>query len=239
MDGTNIMLTIDYTVQSVLEKYLKQAFEDNNPNAGVRGIIMDVNNGEILAMANYPDYDLNDAMTLSDYYQGLYDAYAANPEKTEEEKNEYKWNLMYEMWKNRTVTELFYPGSTFKMVTAAAALEEGTSSINDTFNCAPGGITIMGQTYHCHTSPHGLETFSEALVNSCNPALIQIGQSLGAEMFLSILMRSAILRPPAATCSENGRQYIMSRSLQSTLPRLRSARTRKYPCSSMSVRLPR
>lgn len=183
VDGTNIMLTIDYTVQSVLEKYLRQAFEDNNPNAGVRGIIMDVNNGEILAMANYPDYDLNDAMTLSDYYQGLYDAYAANPEKTEEEKNEYKWNLMYEMWKNRTVTELFYPGSTFKMVTAAAALEEGTSSINDTFNCAPGGITIMGQTYHCHTSPHGLETFSEALVNSCNPALIQIGQSLGAEMF--------------------------------------------------------
>ena len=109
IDGTNIMLTLDYTVQSVLEKYLKQAYEDNLPNGGVRGIIMDVTNGEILAMANYPDYDLNNATQLSEPFQKLYDAYAADTSKTDEEKEAYRWDLIYEMWKNKTVTELYYP----------------------------------------------------------------------------------------------------------------------------------
>ena len=109
IDGTNIMLTLDYTVQSVLEKYLKQAYDDNLPNGGVRGIIMDVHTGEILAMANYPDYDLNNATQLSEPYQKLYDAYAADASKTDEEKEAYRWDLIYQMWKNKTVTELYYP----------------------------------------------------------------------------------------------------------------------------------
>lgn len=184
IDGTNIMLTLDYTVQSVLEKYLKQAYDDNLPNGGVRGIIMDVHTGEILAMANYPDYDLNNATQLSEPYQKLYDAYAADASKTDEEKEAYRWDLIYQMWKNKTVTELYYPGSTFKIVTAAAALDEGTSSLNDTYNCTSAGIQVLGQTYHCHSTPHGHIDFSEALVKSCNPALIQIGQTLGAESFL-------------------------------------------------------
>ena len=184
IDGTNIMLTLDYTVQSVLEKYLKQAYEDNLPNGGVRGIIMDVTNGEILAMANYPDYDLNNATQLSEPFQKLYDAYAADTSKTDEEKEAYRWDLIYEMWKNKTVTELYYPGSTFKMVTAAAALDEGTSTLNDTFNCTSAGVDVAGQIYHCHSTPHGHIDFSEALVKSCNPALITVGQSLGAEAFL-------------------------------------------------------
>ena len=178
------MLTLDYTVQSVLEKYLKQAYDDNLPNGGVRGIIMDVHTGEILAMANYPDYDLNNATQLSEPYQKLYDAYAADASKTDEEKEAYRWDLIYQMWKNKTVTELYYPGSTFKIVTAAAALDEGTSSLNDTYNCTSAGIQVLGQTYHCHSTPHGHIDFSEALVKSCNPALIQIGQTLGAESFL-------------------------------------------------------
>ncbi len=181
VDGTDIMLTLDWTCQSILEKYLVEAMEDSQARNRVAGIIMDVNSGDVLAMSTKPDFDLNDPYTLDAISQALMDAF----EGTEEEKNEYRKNLLNELWKNKAVNELYEPGSTFKIITSAMVLEENLVSSTENFTCV-GYIRIPGlsQPIHCHKrAGHGTLQFEGALGNSCNPFYVTMSQRLGKDTF--------------------------------------------------------
>lgn len=179
-DGLNVVTTLDWMMQNTVEKYIKQAYEEHKPNGRVECIIMDVNNGELLASAIYPSFDLNNYNTLSEFYQTKYDVFVG----TEEERSAYKSKLLYEMWNNTIATQTYEPGSTFKIITSAVALEEGAiDTVNSTFKCS-GRYNVAGTTIHCHKlAGHGTQLFSEALVNSCNPAFIQIGTAIGTKSF--------------------------------------------------------
>ncbi len=179
-DGLNVVTTIDWSVQNTVEKYIKQAYEEHNPNGRVECIVMDVSNGELLASAIYPNYDLNNYGTLSEYYQSEYDLFVG----TDEQRAEEKTRLLNEMWNNTIATQTYEPGSTFKIITSAIALEEGAVGYeSSSFKCV-GAQVVAGTTIHCHKiSGHGTQTFSEALVNSCNPAFIQIGTAIGTKNF--------------------------------------------------------
>ncbi len=180
-NGSDIMLTIDWTCQSILEKYLQEALNDTNAQNRVCGIIMDVNTAEILAMATKPDFDLNDPFVLDSISQALLDGF----EGTEEEKDTAYRNLLYELWKNKAITELYEPGSTFKIITSAMVLEENLVTKTETFRCT-GAVRVPGlsQPIHCHKLVgHGTQTFAEALGNSCNPVFVAMGQRLGKDLF--------------------------------------------------------
>ncbi len=179
-NGMNVVTTIDWAIQNTVEKYIKQAYEEHQPNGRVQCLVMDVSNGELLASAIYPSFDLNNYNSFSDYYRNKYDLFVG----TEEERSEYRTELLYEMWNNTIATQTYEPGSTFKIITSAIALEEGAVSYEtSSFNCV-GAYTIAGTRIHCHkTSGHGTQTFSESLVNSCNPAFIQIGTAIGKTSF--------------------------------------------------------
>ena len=181
VDGSDIMLTIDWTCQSILEKYLEEAHQDSQARNRVCGIIMDVNTGEILGMATKPDFNLNDPYTLDTISQALADAF----EGTEEEKTKYKVDLLNELWKNKSVTELYEPGSTFKIITSAMVMEENLVTATENFHCT-GYIRIPGlsQPIHCHKrSGHGNLTFEGALGFSCNPFFVVMSQRLGKDLF--------------------------------------------------------
>ncbi len=179
-DGLSVVTTIDWTIQNTVEKYVRQVYEEHNPNGRVECLVMDVDNGEILASSIYPSYDLNNYNTLSDYYQVKYDLFVG----TEEERAAYKTELLYEMWNNTVATQTYEPGSTFKIITSAIALEEGSVSYETSgFSCT-GALSVGGTIIHCHKIiGHGNQTFTEALVNSCNPAFIQIGTAIGGTAF--------------------------------------------------------
>ncbi len=180
VDGLNVVTTVDFTIQSIVEKYIKQAYEEHKPNGRVECIVMDVDNGELLASGIYPSFDLNNYSTLSAEYELKYEAFIG----TDDERSEYRSELLNEMWNNTIATQTYEPGSTFKIITSAVALEEGTISYEHTsFNCR-GAMNVAGTTIHCHkVIGHGTQSFKEALVNSCNPALIQIGTSIGTTRF--------------------------------------------------------
>lgn len=181
VDGSDIMLTIDWTCQSILEKYLQEALEDSGARNRVCGIVMDVNTAEILAMSTKPDFDLNDPYTLDAVSDAILSAF----EGTEEEKKTKRVELLNELWKNKAVTELYEPGSTFKIITSAMVLEENLVTATEQFRCV-GHIRIPGlsQSIHCHKrAGHGTETFEQALGNSCNPVFVTMSQRLGKERF--------------------------------------------------------
>lgn len=180
-NGLNVVTTIDWTIQSTVEKYIEQAYEEHKPNGKVECIVMDVTNGELLASAIYPSFDLNNYNTLSPIYQNKYEIFQG----TEEERSAERSKLLYEMWNNTIATQTYEPGSTFKIITSAVALEEGTIDYyNTSFDC-DGDVMVAGTKIHCHKlhGGHGVQTFSEALVNSCNPAFIQIGGTIGTKLF--------------------------------------------------------
>ena len=178
-DGLNLVTTIDVTIQSIVEKYLKETYYEHQPEGRVSCIIMDVDTGEILALAIYPNFDVNDYTTLSPEYQAKLDSYEGT------DKSSYRSTLLNEMWNNTVATQTYEPGSTFKVITAAMALEGGTSGRTDEYDCKRQ-ITIAGQTIHCHASyDHGMQTIAKALVNSCNPAFATIGMDVGIPSFES------------------------------------------------------
>src|SRR5699024_9789133 len=131
-NGTNVVLTIDWQIQSILEKNLEIALSDTNAQNRVFGIIMDVNTAEILAMSTKPDYDLNSPYELDELSQAKLDAFVG----TEEEKNTYYKELLEGLWKNKVITETYEPGSTFKLITSAMAIEENVVSESDMFYCS-------------------------------------------------------------------------------------------------------
>ena len=187
--GNSVVLTIDEYIQSVVEKYLKENVEQNNVKNRAACIVMDVNTGEILAMANEPDFDPNEPfkITLSDEYEKEKEEIETDPNLTEEEKTKKKSELhskyQQDQWRNKAVSDAYEPGSVFKIVTASAALEEKSLLDSDTFSC-PGYINIADRRYNCsNRDGHGHQSTAQAFMNSCNPAFISIGQKLGAQNF--------------------------------------------------------
>ena len=170
-NGSDLTLTIDLNIQSIVEEYLKQAVENNNVENGGTCIVMNPKTGDILAMATYPDYNLNTPFTPNSYLAKTY-ASLSDEEKT---------NAIYKMWSNKPVSELYEPGSVFKLITASAALEE---NITDTdvagdFYCN-GYQMVDGRRINCwDPKAHGSQDLRHALMNSCNPALIQLGTRIG------------------------------------------------------------
>lgn len=172
-DGSNVYLTIDVNIQSIAEKYLSQAVIDNVADYGTV-IIMEPSTGNVLAMANYPDYDLNTPFTPID--EATLDTWDA---LTSQERTDY----LYEMWRNEAVQNTYEPGSTYKILTAAIGLEEGIVDADDSdcFYCA-GTEYVDNIAINCwrHTNPHQEQSLKQALANSCNPAFIQLGLKIGA-----------------------------------------------------------
>ncbi|MBQ1507368.1 MAG: PASTA domain-containing protein [Ruminococcus sp.] len=176
-DGDNIYLTIDETVQSICEKYMKQGIINNNVlNRGVC-IAMDVNTGALIACVTVDGYNLNDPYTLPDETKQEIE------ELPKDEQAEAEGAALAAMWRNKAITDTYMPGSVFKICTASMALEEGKVNDNTTFVCG-GAVTFGNDTIHCHArGGHGNQTFVQAICNSCNPAFIQIGQLVGIEKF--------------------------------------------------------
>lgn len=180
-NGVNIVLTIDWTVQSYLEKHLEIALRDHKAANKVCGIVMDVNTGEILAMSTKPDFNPNNHNELTELALEFKDTYLARPDIKETERTESGYKNY--LWKNKAVQELYEPGSTFKIATAAMALEENVVDENSRFNCL-GAKYVAGWRIQCHkTTGHGHETFEQGLQNSCNPVFMEVAEALGRDMF--------------------------------------------------------
>ena len=179
-EGQSLVLTIDEVLQHFLEKNLEIAYNDNEVQGSAIGLVMDVNDGGILAMASYPDFDPNDPFKLSDKVQAKVDA-IEDAEKRAAARSE----AVYEQWSNKPVSFLYYPGSTFKIITTAAALEEDIVTENSSFYCS-GSLMVDGwnKPIHCwKRQGHGAQNLRNVLENSCNPAIMNIGLSMGRVTF--------------------------------------------------------
>ncbi len=175
--GNSLRTTLDSYVQSVCEKYLEQAIIDNEVAHRGAVIAMNVNTGEVLAMAVKGDFDPNNPFTLSEADQATVDALEGD------EKSQMLSQLRNTQWRNKIVSDIYEPGSVFKVVTAAMALEEGVTSLGNHYNCN-GYIVVAGRRINCHkTTGHGAETLTQAVQNSCNPVFITFGQQLGVSTF--------------------------------------------------------
>ncbi|MBE6638393.1 MAG: PASTA domain-containing protein [Ruminococcaceae bacterium] len=180
-DGLNVVTTLDVTIQGILENQLKETYRQHAAGNQVCGVVMDVKTGGILAMGTYPNFDLNDPYTLVGEYKEKMDL--CEYEKGSKEYNEYFWELVYSMWKNKTITDTYEPGSTFKIITAAMGLQENLITADTEFTCT-GKLNVAGTTIHCHkTSGHGSNTFAYQLQQSCNPTMMNVAARLGTETF--------------------------------------------------------
>ena len=177
-NGNSIVLTIDETIQHFLEKHMEIAVSEHSVHKRAVGIVMNVQTGEILAMSTKPDFNPNSPYEIADPY--------ALERLSGLTGDEYKEQLSYEqnqMWRNKAISDPYEPGSVFKLVTASAALDTGTSTENSSFFC-PGYQIVAGRRIHCWKhAGHGQQTFAQAVMHSCNPAFMQIGQNLGASNF--------------------------------------------------------
>ena len=171
-DGNNITLTIDMKIQSIVEKYLKQAVQDNSCSKGGNVIVMQPSTGDILAMASYPDYDLNNPYVPSENLKTTWDTLT----------DEQQRDALQLMWNGKSISDTYEPGSTFKIITAAVALEENITDtdVPNDFICT-GVENVSGTPIKCwRANPHGQQTLKEAFGNSCNPAFMQLGKRIGA-----------------------------------------------------------
>ena len=172
-NGSDLTLTLDTTIQYYLEKGIESMVDKFSAANGASGIVMDAKTGGILAMASYPNYDLNDFLTVSD--------------QTLQERIERGESTVADMqllqWRNKALNDTYEPGSTFKILTLSAALEEGVVDKTTTVNCG-GSVNIAGYTIHCsNKNGHGLQTLVQSVGNSCNPAFINYGLRIGNEKF--------------------------------------------------------
>ena len=179
-NGTDIVLTIDSNIQHYVEKTLRQAVEDYDIRNGAGAIAMDVNTGGILAMASIGGYDLNNFLDVSDEAKAIIDGAAS-----EEEKNKLLAEAQQLQWRNKTISDTYEPGSTFKIITLSMALEEGKVGLSDSFFCG-GSVNVPGRTapVRCwKTEGHGSQNLTQAVQHSCNAAFVNIGLRIGAETF--------------------------------------------------------
>ena len=188
INGNDLVLTIDINIQSIVEKYLKEACIDNKCTDGGNIVIMNPQNGDILAMATYPNYNLNEPYeAYTDELKSAWDTMS----------QEDKTKSLQAVWRNRAITDTYEPGSTFKTITSSAAIEEGLVTDIDKsgqFACT-GGIEVAGVRIKCwrYYRPHGAESLRQALMNSCNPVFIGLGQKMGITKYYSYLRRFGLL----------------------------------------------
>ncbi|MBQ2236991.1 MAG: PASTA domain-containing protein [Clostridia bacterium] len=176
--GNSLVLTIDSYMQYVCEKHLAAAVDEHRAAERGAAIAMNVNTGEVLAMAVKGDFNPNEAFTLSKEDKDKLEA-----ETDTDKKKELRTQLLNRQWRNKSVSDTYEPGSVFKIVTASVALEEDLVNEKSTFNCSYV-INIAGQSYHCHKKTgHGVQNMAQAISNSCNPAFITIGQLVGSQTF--------------------------------------------------------
>ena len=179
-DGYNLVLTIDEVVQHYLEQALEEGVENNKVENRATGIVMNVKTGEIVAMAVKGDYDPNNPFVIADEEER-----ARIAELPEEEQQEATSAALQAQWRNKAVSDTYYPGSVFKMVTLSMALEENVATEETTFTCTGSYVPVQGErAINCHnTSGHGTQTLVQGTMNSCNPFFIYLGQLLGTETF--------------------------------------------------------
>lgn len=195
IDGDSIVLSIDFTIQSIVEKYLKETCIDNKCTDGGNIVVMNPKTGDILAMATYPSYNLNEPYTINS------EELLANWDSMEQKD---KTASLQAMWRNKAISDTYEPGSVFKLITASAALEE---KITDTdrageFACT-GSITIAGARIKCwrYYRPHGSESLRDGLMNSCNPVFIGLGQKIGVPRYYSYLRKFGLLNKTGISLS--------------------------------------
>lgn len=178
--GEDLYLSLDYNIQSYCMQAAQKTYEAKQAKS-VSIIVMDPQNGELLAMVNYPEYDLNDPFTL-------------NYELPGSVSNNEKMNLLNAMWRNGVINDTYEPGSTFKVITATAGLSTGAVSLSDSYSCG-GSTTVGGRTIRCHkTTGHGSQTFAQTLMNSCNPAFITWGLRVGVDNFLLYMEKLGLMQ---------------------------------------------
>ena len=188
VDGNDLVLTIDLTIQSIAEKYLEEACIDNKCTDGGNIVIMNPQNGDILAMATYPSYNLNEPYEpYTDDLKGIWDSIS----------QEEKTRNLQAVWRNKAIADTYEPGSVFKVITASAAIEEGLVTDIDKegqFTCT-GGIEVAGVRIKCwrYYRPHGSESLRQGLMNSCNPVFIGLGQQLGVTKYYEYLEKFKLL----------------------------------------------
>ena len=178
VDGNDLVLSIDMTIQSIAEKYLEQACIDNVCTDGGSILISNPKTGDILAMANYPSYDLNNPYKINDDdLEFVWDTLSSGDKST----------ALQQMWRNKAISDTYEPGSTFKLLTSSAALEEGITDTDNSgeFNCS-GSINIAGTRIKCwrYYRPHGSQSLRQALMNSCNPVFIGLRPKIRSRKIL-------------------------------------------------------
>lgn len=183
IDGNSIVLSIDMTIQSIIEKYLEEACIDNVCTDGGSIIAMNPKTGDIMAMATYPSYDLNSP----------YEPYTEEMKSIWETlDSKAKTESLQTMWRNKAISDTYEPGSVFKLITSSAALQEGITDTDKAgeFNCS-GGIEIAGTRIKCwrYYRPHGSQSLRQALMNSCNPVFIGLGQKIGVTKYYEYLRK--------------------------------------------------
>ena len=187
VDGNDLILTIDATIQGIAEKYLKEACIENKCTDGGNIVVMNPKTGDILAIAGYPNYNLNEPFEPS-----TEELKTMWPTMSQAEKNK----TMLSLWRNKAVTDTYEPGSVFKLITASAALQEGITTTDKSGEfCCTGGIEIAGVRIKCwrYYRPHGPESLRDALMNSCNPVFIGLGQKLGVHTYYKYLKNYGLL----------------------------------------------
>lgn len=214
--GADLQISLDYNIQKYIEQEALRVMEQKQADS-VSIIIMNPQNGEIYGMTNVPEFDLNDPFTLTEEWEmALENAIAEEKSRAEEAEpeemitgevekkaagektetktaEEWKQEFLNQMWRNGCINDTYEPGSTFKVITASAGLEEGVVSLEDHFSC-PGYKIVEDRKIRCHkTSGHGAETFLEAAQNSCNPVFIEVGLRLGVDRFFHYLEQFGLL----------------------------------------------
>ncbi|MEY8332947.1 penicillin-binding transpeptidase domain-containing protein [Lachnospiraceae bacterium 47-T17] len=178
VNGSDLYLTLDYNIQKYATQAAEKVMEQKQADS-VEIMVLNPSNGEVYAMVNVPEFDLNHPFELTEDY---------TPQEGVSEND-----ALNMMWRNKCLNDTYEPGSTFKVITAAAALEEGVVSVNDTFHC-PGYITVEDRRIRCHKiAGHGSETFVQGLQNSCNPVFIDVGQRLGVDNFYKYFQQFGLL----------------------------------------------
>ena len=187
--GADVVLTIDETIQHLLEKHLENAVIESQLKEGAAGIVMNPKTGEILAMASKPDFNLNNPYDIQNFLKYAIDiddneVLNGYDSSDEEEKNSAIAAIRNKMWRNKAISDTYEPGSTFKILTAAIALEENVVNLNSSFYCS-GWKQVADRRIKCHKHEgHGSETFIQGVENSCNPVFMELGLRIGSEKFM-------------------------------------------------------
>lgn len=202
VDGNNLHLSLDYNIQMYCEQAAKKVMEEKSADS-VAVIVMNPQNGEIMAMVNLPEFNLNEPFTLVETPKAETSEETENPDGTESaeesqetsimQTEENTQDLLNQMWRNQCINDTYEPGSIFKVITAASALEEGVVMVNDSFFC-PGYKMVEDRRIRCaKAGGHGAETFEQGIMNSCNPVFIEVGLRLGVDNFYKYFKQFGLL----------------------------------------------